>query len=152
MYNLVQIHSFSLIRLQSIRRSEISLLEFNTAWLFRSSASMVWVIFSKAYQFLFGYFIKKFDSFLIGSLIIITIFFTLKSLWFYLSIIICLHTFRWFGLVCWVLWLINLCMLLNARFIFYGNNLFYLKQFSLAWVHSLIVKNISISNYSSSYM
>ena len=25
---------------------------------------------------------------------------------------------------------------------------FYLKQFSLAWVHSLIVKNISILNYS----
>ena len=35
---------------------------------------------------------------------------------------------------------------------FYVNNLFYLKQFSLALVHSLIVKNISISNYSSSYM
>ena len=25
---------------------------------------------------------------------------------------------------------------------------FYFKQFSLAWVHSLIVKNISISSYS----
>ena len=35
---------------------------------------------------------------------------------------------------------------------FYVNNLFYLKQFSLTWVHSLIVKNISISNYSSSYI
>ena len=31
---------------------------------------------------------------------------------------------------------------------FYVNNQFYLKQFSLAWVHSLIVKNSSISNYS----
>ena len=31
---------------------------------------------------------------------------------------------------------------------FSTNNQFYLKQFSLAWVHSLIVKNISISNYS----
>ena len=30
---------------------------------------------------------------------------------------------------------------------FYVNNQFYFKQFSLAWVHSLIVKNISISNY-----
>ena len=28
------------------------------------------------------------------------------------------------------------------------NNQFYFKQFSLAWVHSLIVKNISISSYS----
>ena len=33
---------------------------------------------------------------------------------------------------------------------FYGIST--LKQFSLAWVHSLIVKNISISNYSSSYI
>ena len=32
--------------------------------------------------------------------------------------------------------------------LFYVNNKFYLKQFSLAWVHNLIVKNISISNYS----
>ena len=32
--------------------------------------------------------------------------------------------------------------------LFYTNNQFYFKQFSLAWVHSLIVKNISISNYS----
>ena len=31
---------------------------------------------------------------------------------------------------------------------FYVNNQFYLKQFSLTWVHSLIIKNISISNYS----
>ena len=31
---------------------------------------------------------------------------------------------------------------------FYVYNQFYFKQFSLAWVHSLIVKNISISNYS----
>ena len=31
-------------------------------------------------------------------------------------------------------------------------NPFLCKQFSLAWVHSLIVKNISISNYSSSYI
>ena len=30
---------------------------------------------------------------------------------------------------------------------FYTNNLFYFKQFSLALVHSLIVKNISISSY-----
>ena len=38
---------------------------------------------------------------------------------------------------------------------FYVNNQFYLKQFSLARLHSLIVKNISISNcpvYSSSYI
>ena len=31
---------------------------------------------------------------------------------------------------------------------FYSNNQFYFKPFSLAWVHSLIVKNISISNNS----
>ena len=31
---------------------------------------------------------------------------------------------------------------------FYANSQFYLKQFSLACVHSLIVKNISISSYS----
>ena len=36
--------------------------------------------------------------------------------------------------------------------IFYLNNQFYFKQFSLAWVLDLIVKNISISNYSSSYI
>ena len=35
---------------------------------------------------------------------------------------------------------------------FYVNNQFYLKQLSLAWVHSLIVKNISILIYSSSYI
>ena len=31
---------------------------------------------------------------------------------------------------------------------FYVNNQFYLKQSSLTWVHSLIVKNIYISTYS----
>ena len=35
---------------------------------------------------------------------------------------------------------------------FYVNNHFYFKQFSFAWVHNLIVKNISISNYSSTYI
>ena len=39
-----------------------------------------------------------------------------------------------------------------AKSIFYVNNLFFWKQFSLALVHGLMVKNISISNYSSSYM
>ena len=34
---------------------------------------------------------------------------------------------------------------------FYVNNQFYLKQFSFAWVYSLIVKSISISNYSVIY-
>ena len=32
--------------------------------------------------------------------------------------------------------------------LFYANSQFYFKQFSLALVHSLIVKNISISSYS----
>ena len=31
---------------------------------------------------------------------------------------------------------------------FFTNNQFYFEQFSLAWVHSLVVKNISISSYS----
>ena len=31
---------------------------------------------------------------------------------------------------------------------FYKNNQFYFKKFSLTWVHSLIVQNISISSYS----
>ena len=31
---------------------------------------------------------------------------------------------------------------------FYTNNQFYFKRFSLAWVHSLIIKNFSISSYS----
>ena len=31
---------------------------------------------------------------------------------------------------------------------FYANSQLYFKQFSLAWVHSLIVKNISILSYS----
>ena len=48
-------------------------------------------------------------------------------------------------LVGWVLSHINLCRLFNTKSILYH---FYFKQFSLAWVHSLIVKNISISSYS----
>ena len=36
--------------------------------------------------------------------------------------------------------------------LFLVNSQFFFKQFSLAGVHSLIVKNISISNYSSSYI
>ena len=43
-------------------------------------------------------------------------------------------------LICWVLWHINFSRLFNAKSIFYANNQFYFKQFSLAWVHSLIVK------------
>ena len=48
----------------------------------------------------------------------------------------------------WVLWHINLCKLFNAKSIFYTNKQFYFKQFSEVLVHSLIVKNISISSYS----
>ena len=51
-------------------------------------------------------------------------------------------------LVVWVLWHINLCRLFNAKSILALNNQFYFKQFSLACVLSLIVKNISISSYS----
>ena len=34
------------------------------------------------------------------------------------------------------------------QYSFYTNKQFYLKQFSLAYVHSLMVKNTSISNFS----
>ena len=44
----------------------------------------------------------------------------------------------------WVLWHIRL---FNAKSIFYINNQFYFKQFCLAWVQTLIVKNVSISSY-----
>ena len=36
----------------------------------------------------------------------------------------------------------------NVKSIFYANIQFFFKQFSLAWVHSLIIKDISISSYS----
>ena len=44
-----------------------------------------------------------------------------------------------------VWWYTNHCRLFNTKSIL---KQFYFKQFSLAWVHSLIVKNISISSYS----
>ena len=47
-----------------------------------------------------------------------------------------------------VLWHINLCRLFNAKSILISNNRFYFKPFSLAWVLTLIVKNISISSNS----
>ena len=51
-------------------------------------------------------------------------------------------------LVVWVLWQINPCRLFNAKSIVMENSQFYFKQFDLAWVHSLIIKNISTSSYS----
>ena len=39
-------------------------------------------------------------------------------------------------------------IVISRRIHFYVNNQFYFNQFSLAWVHSLIVQNISILNYS----
>ena len=45
-----------------------------------------------------------------------------------------------------VLWHINLCRLFKTKSILW--KMFYFKQLSLAWVHSLIVKNVSISSYS----
>ena len=56
----------------------------------------------------------------------------------------------WFGLV-WFYGISTFVGYLTPN-PFYVNNLFYWKQFSLAKVHSLIVKKISISNYLSSYM
>ena len=55
----------------------------------------------------------------------------------------------WFGLV-WFYGISTFVGYLTPN-PFYVNNQFYLKQFGLAWVHSLIVKNISISNYSVIY-
>ena len=43
----------------------------------------------------------------------------------------------WVGFF-WLSWHINMCRLFNAKFIF----IWIIKQFSLAWVHSLIAKNI----------
>ena len=47
----------------------------------------------------------------------------------------------------WWWWHINLSWLFNAKSIFLKIKQFYSKQFSLACVHSLIVKNISVSVY-----
>ena len=53
-------------------------------------------------------------------------------------------------LIGWLVWFYGISTFVDylTPNTFYVNNQFYLKQFSLAWVHSLIVKNISISNYS----
>ena len=48
-------------------------------------------------------------------------------------------------LIVLVLWHINLCILFNAKTNFYANSQFYFKQFSLARVHSVIVKSIFTS-------
>ena len=48
----------------------------------------------------------------------------------------------------WILWHINLCMLFNAKSFFMQIDSSIFFKFSLACVHSLIVRNISISNYS----
>ena len=42
---------------------------------------------------------------------------------------------------------ISTVMLFNAKSIFYTINQFYFKQFSLAWVHRLSVKNSFILSY-----
>ena len=55
----------------------------------------------------------------------------------------------WFGLV-WFYGISTFVGYLTPN-PFYVNNQFSLKQFGLAWVHSLIVKNISISTYSVIY-
>ena len=55
---------------------------------------------------------------------------------------------RWSRLVGWldgwILLHINLCRLFNAKSFIYENSQLYFKQFSLAWVHSLIVKTVLI--------
>ena len=47
-----------------------------------------------------------------------------------------------------ILWHINICRVFNAKSLFYTNNQFYIEQFSLAWMHSLIVRSMYISSYS----
>ena len=71
----------------------------------------------------------------------------------YVLAFVCLHFcvcgYQMVGcLVVWVLWHINLCRLCNTKSILYANNQFYFKQFSLAWIHSLIwFGSISNKNY-----
>ena len=50
----------------------------------------------------------------------------------------------------WVFWFYGISTFVGylMPIYFYTNNQFYFKQSSLAWVHSLIVKNTSISSYS----
>ena len=54
------------------------------------------------------------------------------------------------GLIDWLFGFYSISTLVGYLMpnIFYTNNQFNFKQFSLAWVRSLIVKNISISSYS----
>ena len=61
---------------------------------------------------------------------------------------IVLSSFRICCLVRWVLMAYQPFSVIQRQIYFYANNQLYLKQFSLAWVHSLIVKNISFSSYS----
>ena len=59
-------------------------------------------------------------------------------------------SYDWFGLLGFMAY--QPLLVIQHQIPFYANNQFHFKQFSLAWVPSLIVKNISISNYSSSYI
>ena len=84
---------------------------------------------------------KKYEAIKLSTLKRLTI--NLGGKWEYTEGTKCMNEFsihKW--LIGWVLWHINFCRLFNA------NSQFYFKQFSWAWVHSLIVKNISISSYS----
>ena len=112
---------------------------------------LTWFLFSKCFQML-GVncrwtFSTSWSSRFISSLWNSEFSILLSDHYWILHSMFCWY-WQLFVLFCWVLWHINLCRLFNAKSIF----MFYLKQFSLAWVHSLIVKNISISNYSSSYI
>ena len=49
-------------------------------------------------------------------------------------------------LVGWLVRFYGISTFVGWQIYFYTNNLFYNKQFSLAWVQSLIIKNISISS------
>ena len=95
--------------------------------------SLVWLICLTAYQLLMDY-LKSDIWFTSRFFIVFKIIFSIS------------HG----NFVGWLvfLWHINICRLFNTKSIFYINNQFYLKQLSLAWVRSLMVKNITISNYS----
>ena len=73
---------------------------------------------------------------------------TFISRYFNVYIFLFNKMFRFGCQVALVLWHINLCRLFNAKSTFFSNYHFFFKQCSFAWIHSLIVKNVSISRCS----
>ena len=63
---------------------------------------------------------------------------------YFLMLIIALYIYIYVCVCVCVCWLVGF----YGQIYFYVDSQLYFKQSSLAWVHSLIVKNISISSYS----